>query len=315
MTNIVFLDAATLPVNLKRPNNVAKWTERESTKVSDIVPALVDADVAITNKVPLHIETLQQLPRLKYICVAASGYDCVDISYCREHGIPVSNVPGYAYRSVAEHVIASIFILRRQMLSYHRVATSRDWSDSQVFCVHGSRIFDVAGATLGLIGAGAIGTEVARLAEGLGMGVLLSERRNASSVRAGYTDFETVLKQSDVISLHCPATPDTTGLIGARELGLMKSNAILINTARGSLVDERALETALVSGQIAGAGLDVLQAEPPHERHRFLTRHLDNLLLTPHIAWASAHGVETLSQAVMSNIEGYLKGELRNRVV
>jgi len=314
MTKIVFLDAATLPIPLNRPSNISAWVERDSTKPSEILAALNDTDVVITNKVPLSAETLQQLPKLKYICVAASGYDCVDVGYCKERGIAVSNVPGYAYRSVAEHVIASIYVLRRQMLSYHRIATSRDWSESPVFCAHGPKILDVAGSTLGLIGAGAIGMEVARLAKGLGMNVILSERRNASKVRSGYTDFYEVLKQSDVISLHCPATSETIGLIGARELGLMKSSAVLVNTARGSLVDERALESALVSGQIAGAALDVLQVEPPHERHRFLTRHLDNLLLTPHVAWASTHGVETLSQAVSSNIGGYLKGEIRNRV-
>ena len=255
-----------------------------------------------------------QLPKLKYVCVTASGYDCVDIQYCKERGIQVSNVPGYASRSVAEHVIACIFMLRRQMLSYSRLAGGPVWPQSEVFCIHGAPIQDIAGATLGLIGAGAIGMEVGRLARALGMKVLLSERKGSKRVREGYVPFEQVLSESDVISLHCPATPETLGLIGERELRAMKPTAMLINTARGALIDERALESALLTGEIAGAALDVLQVEPPHEQHRFITRQLDNLLLTPHVAWASAHGIGTLAEAVALNISSYLAGDAKNRV-
>lgn len=314
MTNIVFLDSATLPVPISQLSDAISWTDRPYTRESEVVDVLRDAEIAVTNKVPLRQETLRLLPRLKYICVTASGYDCIDIAYCKEHGIQVSNVPGYASKSVAEHVIACIFMLRRQMLSYSKLAGGSGWIESKVFCAHGAPIRDIAGSTLGLIGSGAIGSEVARLAEALGMHVLISERKGAGSVRPGYTPFEQVIAESDVLSLHCPLTPETQGLIGERELSMMKPSAMLINTARGALVNERALEAALVSETIAGAALDVLQIEPPHEQHRFLTMQTDNLLLTPHVAWASTHGIRSLADAVAGNIGSYLAGETLNRV-
>jgi len=314
MASIVFLDCATLPISLPRPANITNWTNRPSTREGEIAHALREADIAVTNKVPLKSETLRQLPRLKYICVTASGYDCIDTDYCKDNGIQVSNVPGYASKSVAEHVIACIFMLRRQMLSYCAIASGRAWTESDVFCVHGARIQDVSGSALGLVGNGAIGTEVARLAQALGMRVLLSERKGSETVRDGYTSFDKVLRECDVLSLHCPSTPETVGLLGERELSLMKPTAVVINTARGALIDERALETALLKGAIGGAALDVLQVEPPHEQHRFLTRQLDNLLLTPHVAWASTHGIHTLANAVSSNIVSFLNGQTRNRV-
>ncbi|SAL62894.1 glycerate dehydrogenase [Caballeronia arvi] len=314
MSHIVFLDSATLPVRVPRPRAADRWTDRATTREHELLDALADADIAITNKVPLRADTLRQLPRLKYICVAASGYDSVDVAYCRERGVQVSNVPAYAASSVAEHVIGCIFMLRRQMLSYSQLASSSAWTASPVFCVHGAPIREVRGATLGLIGSGAIGTEVMRMATALGMRVLLSERKGRTEVRPGYTAFEHVLATSDVISLHCPLSPDTQGLIGERELSMMRRTAVLINTARGALVDERALEAALLSQVIAGAALDVLQVEPPHEKHRFVTGRPDNLLLTPHVAWASASTVEALALAVSANVASFLEQRTANRV-
>ncbi|MBV8627318.1 MAG: D-2-hydroxyacid dehydrogenase [Paraburkholderia sp.] len=314
MSHIVFLDSATLPVPVPRPRPSDRWTERPSTREHELVDALADADIAITNKVPLRSDTLRQLPRLRYICIAASGCDNVDLAYCREHGIQVSNVPAYAASSVAEHVIACIFMLRRKMLSYSQLAGSSAWTASPVFCVHGAPIADIRGATLGLIGSGAIGKEVMRIATALGMRVLASERKGRTEVRPGYTSFETVISTSDVISLHCPLSADTEGLIGERELSMMRPTAVLINTARGALIDERALEAALFRQTIAGAALDVLQVEPPHEQHRFVTGQPDNLLLTPHVAWASSSAVETLARAVSTNVESFLAQRTLNRV-
>lgn len=314
MSHIVFLDSATLPVPVPRPRPSDRWTERLSTREHELIDALADADIAITNKVPLRSDALRQLPKLKYICVAASGYESVDIAYCREHDIQVSNVPAYAASSVAEHVIACIFMLRRQMLSYNQLAASSAWTSSPVFCVHGAPIRDIRGATLGLIGLGAIGKEVMRMAAALGMRVLVSERKGNTETRPGYTLFDTVIANSDVISLHCPLSADTTGLIGERELSMMRPTAVLINTARGALVDERALEAALFRQSIAGAALDVLQLEPPHEQHRFVTGQPDNLLLTPHVAWASSSAVETLARAVSANVQSFLEQRTLNRV-
>lgn len=314
MSHIVFLDSATLPVPVPRPRSSDRWTERPSTREHELVDALADADIAITNKVPLRSDTLRQLPRLRYICIAASGCDTVDLAWCREHGIQVSNVPAYAALSVAEHVIACIFMLRRKMLPYSQLAASSAWTASPVFCVHGAPISDIRGATLGLIGLGAIGKEVMRIATALGMRVLASERKGRSEARPGYTLFETVISASDVISLHCPLSADTEGLIGEREFSMMRSTAVLINTARGALIDERALEAALFRQTIAGAALDVLQVEPPHEQHRFVTGQPDNLLLTPHVAWASSSAVETLARAVCANVESFLEQRTVNRV-
>ena len=313
MSHIVFLDSATLPVRVPRPRTSDRWTERAATREHELLDALADADIAITNKVPLRSDTLRQLPRLKYICVAASGYDSVDIAYCREHGIQVSNVPAYAASSVAEHVIACIFMLRRQMLSYSQLASSA-WTASPVFCVHDAPIRAIRGATLGLIGSGAIGQEVMRIAIALGMKVLLSERKGRTEIRPGYTSFDSVIATSDVVSLHCPLSPETQGLIGERELSMMRPTAVLINTARGALVDERALEAALFSQTIAGAALDVLRVEPPHEQHRFVAGQPDNLLLTPHVAWASASAVETLALAVSANLASFMEQRTQNRV-
>lgn len=313
MSHIVFLDSATLPVPVPRPRSSDRWTERLSTREHELIDALADADIAITNKVPLRSDTLRQLPKLKYICVAASGYDTVDVAYCREHDIQVSNVPAYAASSVAEHVIGCIFMLRRQSLSYNQLAASA-WTSSPVFCVHGAPIHDIRGETLGLIGLGAIGKEVMRIATALGMRVLVSERKGNTAARPGYTLFDTVIANSDVVSLHCPLSDDTKGLIGERELSMMRPTAVLINTARGALVDERALEAALFRQSIAGAALDVLQLEPPHEQHRFVTGQPDNLLLTPHVAWASSSAVETLARAVSANVQSFLERRTLNRV-
>ncbi|TCF99090.1 hydroxyacid dehydrogenase [Paraburkholderia strydomiana] len=313
MSHIVFLDSATLPVPVPRPRSSDRWTERLSTREHELIDALADADIAITNKVQLRSDTLRQLPKLKYICVAASGYDSVDVAYCREHDIQVSNVPAYAASSVAEHVIGCIFMLRRQLLSYNQLAASA-WTSSPVFCVHGAPIHDTRGATLGLIGLGAIGKEVMRIATALGMRVLVSERKGNTAARPGYTLFDTVIANSDVVSLHCPLSDDTKGLIGERELSMMRPTAVLINTARGALVDERALEAALFRQSIAGAALDVLQLEPPHEQHRFVTGQPDNLLLTPHVAWASSSAVETLARAVSANVKSFLEQRTLNRV-
>lgn len=314
MSHIVFLDSATLPAPVPRPRPSDRWTERASTREHELIDALADADIAITNKVPLRAETLRQLPRLKYICVAASGYDSVDVDYCREHGVQVSNVPAYAASSVAEHVIACIFMLRRQMRSYNQLAASSAWTASPVFCVHDAPIREIRGATLGLIGLGAIGKEVMRIAMALGMRVLASERKGRTEVRPGYTLFDTVIATSDVISLHCPLSAETQTLIGERELSMMQSTAVLINTARGALIDERALEAALFRQAIAGAALDVLQVEPPHEQHRFVTGQPDNLLLTPHVAWASESAVQTLARVVSDNVASFLDQRTLNRV-
>lgn len=302
--NIVFLDGASLPSPLARPAHASHWTAREHTRPDHVIEALADADVAITNKVRLDRITLEQLPRLKLICVAATGCDCVDLAACRDQGVTVCNVPAYSAVSVAESVIGSLFALRRHLLAY-RAASARLWPQSSHFCVHGAPIQDLQGSTLGIVGRGDIGSRVARLAKALDITVLFAEHRGAQQVRAGYVAFDEVLAKADALTLHCPLTPQTRYLIGTAEIARMKPGALLINTARGALVDENAILDGLASGQLGGAALDVLHVEPPQTDHPLLHCEHPNLLITPHVAWASQSSVARLKAVLLANIEAF----------
>jgi glycerate dehydrogenase len=256
---------------------------------------------------------LEQLPGLKLICVAATGYDCIDIAACRDLGVTVCNAPAYSAVSVAEAVVASLFALRRRLFEY-REAASRHWPTSNHFCVHGTPILDIRGATLGIVGRGDIGSRVARLASALEMKVIFAEHRGADTVRDGYVSFEDMLQQSDAITLHCPLTAQTQHLIGAPQLARMKLGALLINTARGPLIDEHALLEALHSGHLGGVALDVLDGEPPRADHPLLNCQLQNLIITPHVGWASQSSVSRLKDILLSNIQAFAAGKPINVV-
>ncbi len=312
---IVFLDSDTIPEPLPHPEWVSKWTNRPATEPDpeQVIEALSNADICITNKVKLTAQILQKLTKLKFVCVAATGYDCVDLQACREHGVVVSNVPGYSRQSVAEGVIGFIFSLRRA-LSYYQTTARRAWSESPHFCVHGTPLLNVRGATLGIFGRGAIGNEVATLAQALGMNVLFGEHRNRHDIRPGYVRFETLLAQSDIITLHCPLTEATRGMIGHAEIARMKPGAMLINTARGPLINEQAVLDALESGHLGGAALDVLSVEPPVNAPALLDLHHPNLIITPHITWANEDGVNRLMQGIVANLNAYHQGQPINVV-
>jgi glycerate dehydrogenase len=238
----------------------------------------------------------------------------VDLDYCCAHGIVVSNIRNYAVHAVPEHAFMLILALRRNLLAYRDDVRQGLWQRSEQFCLMHRPIHDLNGATLGVIGFGALGQAVARLGEVFGMRVLIAERKGAREVRVGRTAFETVLAESDVVSLHTPLTPESRNLIGAAELACMKPTAILINTARGGLVDETALAEALRHGTIAGAGFDVLTEEPPHRGNPLLDLDLPNFILTPHNAWASAEAQQNMADQLVDNIEAFVRGEPRNRV-
>ncbi|NWE45413.1 D-2-hydroxyacid dehydrogenase [Pseudomonas gingeri] len=311
--NIVFLDSASLPSSIARPAWVTSWIDRPDTAPDLLARVAADAEILITNKVRLGAVELERLPKLRFICVAATGYDCIDLAACRDRGVMVSNVPAYSAQSVAEAVIASIFALRRQLFAY-REAALRQWPESRHFCVHDQPILDVRGSVLGVVGKGGIGSLTARIAEAVGMRVIFAEHRGASQVRQGYLPFEAVLEQSDVISLHCPLTEHTRHLIGAAELRRMKPTALLVNTARGPLVDEAALLESLRSGRLGGAALDVLAVEPPEANHALLACRHPNLIITPHVAWASQSSLRRLAQAIVANLEAFQAGAPINRV-
>lgn len=309
---IVFLDSESLPTPLPRPVEATTWLERASTTENEVVTALAGAAVAITNKVAIRREHLDQLPDLRLICVAATGYDCIDIAACRDRGVVVCNVPAYSARSVSESVIGSMFALRRHMLSY--LVAAREWPASKHFCVHKQPIRDVAGSVMGIIGRGAIGGATGHLAQALGMKVMYADHANAKEVREGYVAFDEVLAHADVISLHCPLTPQTSKLIGANQLRRMKRGALLINTARGGLIDESALYDALNSGALGGAALDVLDGEPPVAQHPLLNIQHPNLLITPHVAWASCSSIQILRDVILGNIRDFANNRARNVV-
>ena len=312
---IVFLDSDTIPEPLPHPEWVSHWTNRPATEPDpeQVIQALAHADICITNKVKLTAQILQKLPKLKFVCVAATGYDCVDLQACREHGVVVSNVPGYSRQSVAEGVIGFIFSLRRA-LPYYQTIARRAWPESPHFCVHGTPLLNVRGATLGIFGRGAIGNEVASLAQALGMNVLFGEHRNRHEIRPGYVRFETLLAQSDIITLHCPLTEATRGMIGHAEIARMKPGAMLINTARGPLINEKAVLEGLTGGHLGGAALDVLAVEPPDRDNLLMQSGHPNLIITPHVAWASEDGLSRLAKGIIDNLDAFVRGEPINVV-
>jgi glycerate dehydrogenase len=309
--SIVFLDRATLGVPVRPPGFPHDWLDYPATAGTQAAARLKDATIAIVNKVPLRAATLAKLPKLKLIALAATGSDCIDKEYCRANGITVSNIRDYATDSVPEHVLALIFALRRSLIAYRDDVRRGRWQTAGQFCFFDHPIRDLAGSTLGIVGLGTLGRALAGRAEALGMRVIPTGSRPAQ----GLVDLDTLLKESDVISLHCPLTEATRGLIGTRELDLMKPEAILINTARGGLVDEAALADALRKGRIGGAGIDVLPEEPPVNGNILLDLDLPNLIVTPHIAWASGSAQARLAEQLTQVLEAFAAGTPMNVVV
>lgn len=319
MHNIVFLERDSIRARLRRPDFPHVWMEYPLTAPEAIVDRLKDATIVITNKVVLQGELLARLPKLQMIAEAATGTDNLDLAWCRAHGIVVSNIRDYAAHAVPEHALMMILALRRQLLTYRADLAAGKWQQAPLFCFFDHRIRDLHGDTLGLVGRGSIGQGVERLAEAFGMRVLWGERKNvgAAQVRPGYVPFATLLAEADVLSLHCPLTTDTRGMIGMDELRAMKPEAILINTARGGLVDEVALAQALQQGVIAGAGFDVLSNEPPRAGNPLLAPDLlalPNFILMPHVGWASDAAMQGLADQLIDNIEAFARGEARNNV-
>ncbi len=315
---IVFLDRATIPPQIKLPQLQFEhdWIEYDYTSTQEVESRLVDADIVITNKVVLTAEVLAKFPNIKMIAVSATGVNNLDIEYCQSAGIAATNIQGYATRSVPEHVIAMLFALRRNLMGYYQDIQKGEWQRNKQFCFFTHPIGDVAGSTIGIIGSGVLGQATSALASAIGMKVLFAERKGATSVRDGYLPFETVLEQSDVITLHCPLTAETENLISTDEFAQMKSSAILINAGRGGLVDEKALVEALENSEIAGAGVDVFTAEPADESNPLIANmDLPNLLLTPHVAWGSDSAIQRLANILGENIEAFVAGREHNRVV
>jgi glycerate dehydrogenase len=307
---IVFLDRETLDANLRRPNFPHDYTEYPQTAPSEIVERLKGVDICITNKVPLREDVLKQLPELEFIAVAATGTDVIDKAYATARGITISNIRNYAYNTLPEHVFALLFALRRNLVNYHNSVFRGRWGYSNQFCYFDYPIYDIAGSTLGIVGYGALGKQIEQRAVALGMRVLINDVVDLPNK----VDFPTLLRESDIVTLNVPLTPQTKNMIGAKELALMKKSACIINTARGGIIDEEALADALRKGVIAGAGMDVLTVEPPKNGNLLLDPTIPNLIVTPHVAWASKEAMQVLADQLIDNIDAFVAGSPRNVV-
>jgi glycerate dehydrogenase len=315
---IVFLDRETLGPRavLRTPSFPHELECFPRTSVDQIAARIVDADIVITNKVPLDRATIHGPKRLRLVAVAATGANIIDTEACRERGVIVSNIRGYARHTVPEHVWALIFALRRNLIAYRHAVQVGRWQESDQFCFFDHPIDDLSGSTLGLIGAGDLGAQVGRIAGALGMNVQFAARKGQPLSRPDRVSFETLLRTSDVISLHCPLTAETRNLIDYPEFQAMARKPIVINTARGGLVNEHALVRALDEGLIAGAGFDVATAEPPPQDHPLMrVASRPNVIVTPHVAWASRGAVQALADQLVDNLEAFAAGSPRNRLV
>lgn len=291
-----------------------QWTLHDATPPELAAARLVDAEVAVTNKVPLGDELLRHAKSLKLVCIAATGADRVDTGSARRAGIAVSNARDYATASVAEAVFVFLLTLARRLDRYRRRVSAGDWTHSPHFCLFDEPIEELNGKTLGIIGYGVLGRAVEQRAAAFGMQVQIAQRLHGEPAE-GRVPLDRLLATSDVISLHCPLTDATRNLIGDREFRTMKRSAILINTARGGIVDEQALVEALEQGRIAGAGIDVLGEEPPAPDNPLLLCRAPGLIVTPHVAWASRGARQRLVREVVANIDAFKRGESRNRIV
>ena len=275
---------------------------------------LQDADVALINKLELNRELLRGAANLKLVALAATGTNNVDLVAAREHGIAVCNVRAYCTASVAQHVWGLILSLTQHVEDFSRLSKSGSWARDAHGAAWSYPIRELQGRIFGVVGWGELGRASARIAAAFGMQVLVANRRGAAAA-AGRMDLDELLAQADIVSLHCPLTDSTRGLIGARELKLMKSDALLINTARGALVDGEALAAALKAGELGGAGIDVLPQEPPAKDDPLLGSPVPNLLVTPHIAWAAREARQRCIDEMAANIRDFLTGGRRGRVV
>lgn len=315
----VFLDTATVgpnDISLDDLNNLpVEWTFYDSTTPNDVAERIAEAQIVLTNKVVLGSDVITAAPKLEYIGVTATGFNIIDLEAAKAKNVTVTNVAGYSTASVVQIVFAMILSLSTPLNTYDQKVKAGDWQASPLFTILDPPYNELAGKTLGILGGGTIGRGVADVAHAFGMEVVIAERKGASTIRAGRTPFEKVLQQADIVSLHCPLTPETTNMIGLDELNSMKETALVINAARGGVVDEAALATALKEGEIAGAGVDVLTQEPPKDGNPLLDGNIPNLVIAPHIAWASIQARQRLIDGVADNIDAWLSATPKNVII
>ena len=313
----VFLDYATVDAGDLDPQvlheAVDELTLYPATAPDTIVERLHGAEVALINKIRLGTEQLDVLPDLKMIALAATGSDNVDLNAAHARGIAVANIRDYCTPSVAQHVVALILTLSRRLDRYRALVSEGQWRAPQPFCLLDEPIVDLDGRTLGIIGYGTLARGVEAITTAMGMHTLIAQRAG-STPSNGRVSLDELYRRADVISLHCPLTAQTSGMIDAAALAKMRPSTLLINTARGGLIDSAALVSALRDGQIAGAGIDVLPVEPPPASEPLLSSDVPNLIVTPHVAWASVRARQQALQEMATNITAFRSGKARNRI-
>jgi len=315
---IVFLDEDTVSLNgdvdLSRVQALGEYKGFTLSPTDDPVPFCSNADVVIVNKARMNRSNMEQLPNIRLICEAATGYDNIDLKAARERGIHVSNIAGYATKTVVQHVFAMVLLLSNRILSYQKDVQQGEWQKSKMFGLLKYPTFELDGKIFGIIGFGAIGREAARIAEAFGMKVMVHDTVDLSDTGYKNHSIYEILSASDVISLHCPLTEHTRNLIDGESIDNMKRTAILINTARGGIVHEGDLAEALNSGRIAGAGVDTLSVEPPVDENPLLGE-VRNLIITPHSAWSARDARQRLMDMVAERIERFENGDLGGLIV
>ena len=312
--HIVVLDRDTLvnrPFDFDFPHTLSSYG---TTEAHETLERIRGADIIITNKVVISAEHIAANPQLKLIALAATGVNNVDVEAAKQNGTAVCNIRAYGNESVAEHAFMMMITLMRNLPAYQRDVAAGLWENSPFFCHLGAPMRDLNGKTLAIFGRGNIGQTLATYAQAFKMKVVFVEHKHAETVRDGYVSFDEAVRTADALSLHCPLTPETANMIGEAELQQMKPGAILINCGRGGLVDEAALVAALKYGQIGGAGFDVLTQEPPRDGNPLLKARLPNLIVTPHIAWASQEAANRLFDILLDNINRFVAGNPQNLV-
>lgn len=315
MTKVVCLDRDTIgpAVTITKPSFDHEWVEYDRSTQDQVVERLAGATICINNKVPIRKEQLDQLPDLKMISIAATGYDVVDVAECQKRGIIVSNVRGYAVNTVPEHVFALILGLRRGIVGYRQDVMDGEWQKADQFCFFNHTINDLAGSTIGIIGEGMIGQNVARIARGFNMNIMFAAHKGAEGLGPLYTPWDQVIEEADIITCHAPLMPATKDMIAMPELKRMKKTALLINAGRGGLVNEEDVVTAIETGEIAGIGFDCLTSEPPVAGHPFeKIYNRPNVIVTPHTAWASNEAMQIVWNQVIEHIDNFHKGTPSN---
>lgn len=311
---IVVLDRDTLvnrPFDFDFPHTLSSYG---TTEAHETLARIRGADIVITNKVVISAQAFAENPQLKLVAVTATGVNNVDVEAAKQNGTAVCNIRAYGNESVAEHAFMMMITLMRNLPAYQRDVAAGLWENSPFFCHLGAPMRDLNGKTLAIFGRGNIGKTLATYAQAFKMNVVFAEHKNAQSIRDGYVSFDEAIRSADVVSLNCPLTPQTAKMIGEAELQQMKPGAILINCGRGGLVDEAALVAALKYGQIGGAGFDVLTQEPPRDGNPLLKARLPNLIVTPHIAWASQEAANRLFDILLDNINRFVAGNPQNLV-